>query len=303
MNHQRTGPFIEGEWVRLSDPKGRRHNIQLEVGREFSTKKGQIRHDDIIGRPEGIVVDSSLEFPYQVFRPLLFEYVVSMPRGAAIIYPKDAAQILVMADIFPGARVIEAGAGSGSLTSYLLRAIGPEGQLESHEVREDFAEKARINVEHAIGGIPDTWSLTVGDLRESIDGPEVDRLILDMVDPWTCIPLALRRLVPGGIVCAYVATTTQLSRFTETLRECAGFTEPHAWETLVRDWHLEGLAVRPDHKMNGHTAFLVTARRLAPGQRPMPKSRRPAPGAYGPDYAGPRPHDLTESDVTAVERD
>lgn len=292
MNHQRTGPFLEGEWIRLSDPKGRRHNIQLVAGKEFSTKKGQIRHDDIIGRPEGIVVETSLEFPYQVFRPLMFEYVVSMPRGAAIIYPKDAAQILVQADIFPGARVIEAGAGSGSLTAYLLRAIGPEGHLESHELREEFAETARKNVEQALGAIPDSWSLTVGDLRDAADGPEVDRIILDLVDPWTCIPLALERLVPGGIVCGYVATTTQLSRFVETLRESAGFTEPHAWETLVRDWHLEGLAVRPDHKMNGHTAFLVTARRLAPGQRPMPKTRRPAPGAYGPDYVGPRPHDL-----------
>jgi len=292
MNLQRTGPFVEGEWIRLSDPKGRKHNIQLVAGKEFSTKKGQIRHDDIIGRPEGIVVETSLEFPYQVFRPLLFEYVVSMPRGAAIIYPKDAAQILVQADIFPGARVIEAGAGSGSLTTYLLRAIGPEGHLESHELREDFAETARKNVELALGGSPDTWSLTVGDLRDAEEGPEVDRIILDMVDPWTCIPLALNRLVPGGIVCGYVATTTQLSRFVETLRESAGFTEPHAFETLVRDWHLEGLAVRPNHKMNGHTAFLVTARRLAPGQRPMPKTRRPAPGAYGPDYVGPRPADL-----------
>ncbi|MFS0884358.1 tRNA (adenine-N1)-methyltransferase [Aeromicrobium sp. 179-A 4D2 NHS] len=292
MNHQRTGPFEEGEWIRLSDPKGRKHNIQLVAGKEFSTKKGQIRHDDIIGRPEGIVVETSLEFPYQVFRPLLFEYVVSMPRGAAIIYPKDAAQILVQADIFPGARVIEAGAGSGSLTSYLLRAIGPEGRLESHELREEFAETARKNVAQAIGAIPDNWDLTVGDLRDAADGPEVDRIILDMVDPWTCIDLALERLVPGGIVCGYVATTTQLSRFVESLRASAGFTEPHAWETLVRDWHLEGLAVRPNHKMNGHTAFLVTARRLAPGQRPMPKTRRPAPGAYGPDYTGPRPADV-----------
>lgn len=292
MNHQRTGPFVEGEWIRLSDPKGRKHNIQLVAGKEFSTKKGQIRHDDIIGRPEGIVVETSLDFPYQVFRPLLFEYVVSMPRGAAIIYPKDAAQILVQADIFPGARVIEAGAGSGSLTSYLLRAIGPDGHLESHELREDFAEKARANVAQALGGVPETWTLTVGDLRDAVDGPEADRIILDMVDPWTCIPLALERLVPGGIVCGYVATTTQLSRFVETLRESAGFTEPHAWETVVRDWHLEGLAVRPHHQMNGHTAFLVTARRLAPGQQPMPKTRRPAPGAYGPDYVGPRPADV-----------
>ncbi len=278
-----------GDWVRLTDAKGRKHNFPLEPGREFSTKKGQIRHDDIIGRPEGIVIESSMGGQYQVFRPLLFESVVSMPRGAAIIYPKDTGQILVWADIAPGLRVVEAGAGSGALTSYLLRALGPEGYLGSYEMREEFAETARRNVELMLGRSPDTWSLTIGDVREVITETEIDRLILDMVDPWSCIPLAVERLVPGGIVCAYVATTTQLSRFVETLREDGGFTEPVAWETLSRDWHLEGLSVRPDHRMNGHTAFLVTARRMAPGERTLERTRRPAPGAYGPDYSGPRP--------------
>ncbi len=285
----RSGPFVEGEWVRLSDAKGRKHNIRLEAGREFSTKKGQLRHDDIIGEPEGIVIESSLEGQYQVFRPLLSEYVVSMPRGAAVIYPKDAAHIVTMADVFPGARVVEAGAGSGALTAYLLRAIGPDGHLGSYELREEFAETARRNVEQVVGGEHPAWTLTVGDVREVMSEPEIDRLVLDMVDPWTCVPLAAERLVPGGIVCAYVATTTQLSRFVETLRVDGGFTEPVAWETLQRQWHLEGLAVRPDHKMVGHTAFLVTARRMAPGHRALEKTRRPAPGAYGPDYLGPRP--------------
>ncbi|GAA2069115.1 tRNA (adenine-N1)-methyltransferase [Aeromicrobium halocynthiae] len=289
----RSGPLTEGEWVRLNDAKGRKHNIRLEAGREFSTKKGQIRHDDIIGRPEGIVVTSSLDGDYQVFRPLLHEYVVSMPRGAAIIYPKDAAHVVTMADIFPGARVVEAGAGSGSLTTYLLRAIGPEGALGSYELREDFAETARANVEQATGGHPG-WTLTVGDVREVMTETEVDRLVLDMVDPWTCVPLAAERLVPGGVVCAYVATTTQLSRFVETLRAEGGFTEPVAWETMQREWHLEGLAVRPDHRMVGHTAFLVTARRMAPGHRALEKTRRPAPGAYGPDYTGPRPAGMAD---------
>lgn len=291
---QRTGLLEPGEWVRLTDPKGRRHNIRLEVGKEFSTKKGQIRHDDIIGHPEGIVIETSMEFPYQVFRPLLFEYVVSMPRGAAIIYPKDAAQILVQADIFPGARVVEAGAGSGALTSYLLRAIGPTGTLGSYELREEFAENVRRNVSQMVGDDTPGWTLTVGDVREAITEPEIDRLILDMVDPWTCVDLAIERLVPGGIICAYVATTTQLSRFAETIRSTGSFTEPVAWETLVREWHLEGLAVRPQHSMNGHTAFLITARKMAPGQRSMGTSRRPAPGAYGPDYSGPRPIDLQD---------
>lgn len=284
----RSGPFRPGEWVRLSDAKGRKHNVCLEEGREFSTKKGQIRHDDIIGQPEGIVVESSLEGRYQVFRPLMSEYVVSMPRGAAVVYPKDAAHIVTLADVFPGARVVEAGAGSGSLTLYLLRAVGESGHVGSYELREDFAEIARRNVGQIVGE-PPQWTLTVGDVREDVVETEIDRLILDMVDPWTCVPLAAQRLVPGGLVCAYVATTTQLSRFTETLREDGGFTEPVAWETLQRHWHLEGLAVRPDHRMVGHTAFLVIARRMAPGHRALEKTRRPAPGAYGPDYSGPRP--------------
>lgn len=288
----RRGIMAEGDWVRLMDAKGRKHNIRLEAGAEFSTKKGQIRHDDLIGRPEGIIVKSSMEGEYQVFRPLLHEYVVSMPRGAAIIYPKDAAQIITMADIFPGARVVEAGAGSGSLTAYLLRAIGSDGLLASYEIREEFAETARRNIDQLVGSDHPAWKLVVGDVREVIEETEIDRLILDMVDPWTCIEMAEERLIPGGILCAYVATTTQLSLFVESVRANGGFTEPTAWETMLRDWHLEGLAVRPDHKMIGHTAFLVTARRMAPGEKSLGKSRRPAPGAYGPDYRGPRPKDL-----------
>lgn len=277
-----------GEWVRITDAKGRRHNVKLEAGREFSTKKGQLKHDEMIGQPEGTVIVSSLGGQYQVFRPLLSEYVVSMPRGAAIVYPKDAAHIVTMADIFPGARVVEAGAGSGALTLYLLRAVGPTGHVSSYEMREDFAEIATRNVTQMAGENP-PWTLTVGDVREVITDTEIDRLILDMVDPWTCVPLAAERLVPGGIVVAYVATTTQLSVFVETLRADGGFTEPHAWETSMRDWHLEGLAVRPIHGSVGHTAFLVTARRMAPGHQALEKTRRPAPGAYGPDYTGPRP--------------
>lgn len=284
-----THPLEAGEWVRLSDAKGRRHNLRLEAGREFSTKKGQIKHDELIGQPEGTVVISSLGGSYQVFRPLLNEYVVSMPRGAAIVYPKDAAQIVTMADVFPGARVVEAGAGSGSLTLYLLRAVGSQGHLHSYEMRADFAEIARANVEQVAGAQPPNWTLTVGDVRDVIAADDIDRLILDMVDPWTCVPVAAGRLTPGGIICAYVATTTQLSLFVETLRADGGFTEPHAWETSTRDWHLEGLAVRPVHGSVGHTAFLVTARRMAPGHQALEKTRRPAPGAYGPDYTGPRP--------------
>lgn len=290
------GPLRAGEWVRLTDSKGRRHNICLEAGRRFFTNRGSIDHDDLIGRPEGFTIVSSAGGEYLVFRPLLNEFVVSMPRGAAVVYPKDAAQILAMADVFPGARVVEAGVGSGALTCSLLRAVGPDGRVASYERREEFAEVATRNVTQWFGGKHPAWHLTVGDLVEALPEGEppgsVDRVILDMLAPWDCVGVAADALVPGGVLCVYVATTTQLGRVVETIRSHGGFTEPKPWETLVRDWHVEGLAIRPGHKMIGHTGFLVTTRRMAPGERPPAKKRRPAPGAYGADYQGPRPGDL-----------
>jgi tRNA (adenine57-N1/adenine58-N1)-methyltransferase len=286
------GPMREGEWVRLTDTKGRRHNIRLEAGRQFFTNRGSISHDDLIGRPEGLSITSSAGGDYLVFRPLLSEFVVSMPRGAAVVYPKDAAQIVAMADIFPGARVVEAGVGSGALTCSLLRAVGPYGTVSSYERRKEFAEVAEKNVTQFFGGTHPAWKLTVGDLVEALDDAEVDRVILDMLAPWECVDRVAEVLTPGGLICAYVATTTQLGRTVETIRAHGGFTEPHPWETLVRDWHVEGLAIRPGHKMIGHTGFLVTARRMAPGQVAPAKKRRPAPGAYGVDYQGPRPSGL-----------
>lgn len=288
------GPLRAGEWVRLVDAKGRKHNFELVPGKRFFSNKGHLEHDDLIGREEGFTITSSVGGEYLVFRPLLSEFVVSMPRGAAVVYPKDAAQIVAMADIFPGAHVVEAGVGSGALTCSLLRAVGPHGRVSSFERREEFAEVARKNVHQFFGDVPPTWSLTLGDLQEELPraGVGADRVILDMLAPWECVPAAADALRPGGILCAYVATTTQLSVFVETVRAHGGFTEPQAWESLVRDWHVEGLAVRPGHKMIGHTAFLITARRLAPGATPLRKTRRPAPGAYGPDYHGPRPADV-----------
>lgn len=287
------GVLRAGEWVRLTDAKGRRHNICLEAGKRFFSNRGHLEHDELIGRDEGFTVVSSAGAEYLVFRPLLSEFVVSMPRGAAVVYPKDAAQIVAFADIFPGAVVVEAGVGSGALTCSLLRAVGPLGKVVSFERREEFADVARANVTRFFGGDHPAWELVVGDLVEALPGTGVsaDRIILDMLAPWECVDVAADALRPGGLVCGYVATTTQLSRFVETLRVHGGFTEPQPWESLTRDWHVEGLAVRPGHKMIGHTAFLVTARRLAPGARAPLKRRRPAPGAYGPDYTGPRPAD------------
>ena len=292
----RRGPLAPGEWVRLLDAKGRRHNICLQVGTSFHTNRGGLSHDDIIGRDEGFTITSTSGGEYLVFRPLLSEFVVSMPRGAAVVYPKDAAQIVAMADIFPGARVVEAGAGSGALTCSLLRAVGPLGRVSSYERRQEFADVARRNVTQFFGGEHPAWELTVGDLAQCLPVGEapgsVDRVVLDMLAPWECVDVVAEALAPGGIVVTYVATTTQLGKIVETLRAQGEFTEPQPWETLVRDWHVEGLAVRPGHKMNGHTGFLVTARRMAPGNAAPVKKRRPAPGAYGEDYDGPRPAGL-----------
>ncbi len=284
--------------MRLVDGKGRKHNLRLEAGKSFYTNKGALDHDDLIGREEGFTLASSHGGDYLVFRPLLSEFVVSMPRGAAVIYPKDAAQIVASADVFPGARVVEAGAGSGALTCSLLRAVGERGEVSSFERRPEFADVARRNVEQYFGGEHPSWQLTVGDLVEELPrrhpAGTVDRIVLDMLAPWECVDVAAEALRGGGVVCGYVATTTQLSRFVETLRAHGEFTEPLPWETLVREWHVEGLAVRPSHTMNGHTAFLVTARRMAPGEKAPRKKRRPAPGAYGVDYSGPRPADVPD---------
>jgi tRNA (adenine57-N1/adenine58-N1)-methyltransferase len=275
----RTGPFREGDQVQLTDPKGRHHTITLESGREFHTHKGSFTHDALIGQPEGVVIVSTGGTSYLALRPLLSDYVLSMKRGATVIYPKDAAQIIAMADIFPGARVVEAGVGSGALTMSLLRAIGSEGTLHSFERRADFAEIAAGNVERFFGTEHPGWRLTVGDLVEELTDTDVDRVILDMLAPWECIDAVAAAMIPGGVLCCYVATTTQLSKIVETIREHEGFTEPASWETMLRTWHVEGLAVRPSHRMVGHTGFLVTTRRLAPGVKAPPRRRRPAPSA------------------------
>lgn len=271
-----SGPFQEGDRVQLTDPKGRHYTLVLEAGRTYHTHRGALDHDKLIGQPEGSVVTSAGGTSYLALRPLLPDYVLAMPRGAQVIYPKDAAQIVMWGDIFPGARVLEAGAGSGALTCSLLRAVGETGSVTSYEVRDDHAVHAVRNVEQFFGGAPANWTLHVGDVAGH-DG-EVDRVILDMVAPWEVLPTVAANLVPGGVLVVYVATVTQLSRITEALREQRSWTEPEAWETLMRPWHVVGLAVRPEHRMVGHTAFLLTARRLADGVVPPRPQRRPSRG-------------------------
>jgi tRNA (adenine57-N1/adenine58-N1)-methyltransferase catalytic subunit len=284
---RRRGPLAVGEPVQLTDPRGKMHTITLEQGREFHTHRGRLPHDDLIGSPEGTVVISTNGTPYLALRPTLDDFVLAMPRGAQVIYPKDAARIVGLANLGPGARVAEAGVGSGALTCSLIRAVGDDGHVYSYERRADFAEIADGNVARWFGVRPDSWTLTVGDLVESLAERDLDAVVLDMLAPWECIEAVGEALAPGGVLVGYVATTTQLSRLVETLRAGGGWTEPRAEESLMRTWHLEGLAVRPDHKMNGHTGFLVTTRRLAVGTVLPPRRRRPAPGSYGVDYTGP----------------
>lgn len=270
-----SGPFEPGERVQLSDPKGRLHTVTLTAGKQFHTHRGAIEHDELIGAPEGSVVSATSGTQYLALRPLLSDFVLSMPRGAAVIYPKDAAQIVAMGDIGPGATVLEAGAGSGSLTCSLLRAVGPQGRVLSYEVRDDHADVAVSNVEMFFASTPDNWTLRRADVLEHPADELVDRVILDMLSPWEVLPAVVPALKPGGVLIGYVATTTQLSRLVESLRVDGRFTEPSAWESFVRGWHVVGLAVRPEHRMIGHTAFLVTARRLAPGVTAPARQRRP----------------------------
>ncbi|MBK7723250.1 MAG: tRNA (adenine-N1)-methyltransferase [Austwickia sp.] len=284
---RRRGPLMAGERVQLTDPKGRMHTITLTPGQQFFTHRGSLAHDELVGAPDGTTITNTAGVQYLVLRPLLADHVMSMPRGAQVVYPKDAGQIVAMADIFPGARVAEAGAGSGALSMSLLRAVGDGGSLHSFERRAEFAAIARANVEAFFGGPHPAWQLTVGDLSEALPRQvapgSLDRVVLDMLAPWECLDVVADALTPGGVLICYVATATQLSRVAETARDHGGFTEPAAWETIVRGWHLEGLAVRPQHRMHGHTGFLITTRRLAPGVTPPLRKRRPAAGAYDED--------------------
>lgn len=271
-----SGRFRAGDRVQLTDAKRRHFTITLTPGESFFTHKGGISHDDIIGQHEGTVVQSHLGGEYLCFRHLLVDHVLSMPRGAAVIYPKDAAQIIVEGDIFPGARVLEAGAGSGAMSMWLLRAVGETGRLISYEVREDHIGYARDNVVEQTGGQPANWDLRLGDLRDVTpeDVGEIDRVVLDMLEPWECLGTVRDVLIPGGVFMTYVATVPQLMKVMEGIRELGCFTEPRAWESLVREWKVEGLATRPEHRMNAHTAFVVWARRLADGTvAPKPQRR------------------------------
>ncbi len=302
MTNIMRGGFRAGERVQLTGPKGRLNTITLRVGAVFGTHRGDIKHDDIIGKPDGSVITNQAGVEYLALRPLLTDFVLSMPRGAAIVYPKDAASIVTMGDIFPGARVVEAGVGSGALSMYLLRAIGETGALTSFERRAEFAEIAKANVETQFGFVPTNWSIQLGSLQDElltvVEPGSIDRVVLDMLAPWECIESVSQALAPGGVLICYVATVTQLSRVAEEIKASGNYADPEAFESLVRGWHLQGLAVRPEHRMGGHTGFLLTARRLAPGTVLPSFSRRAKPEFSDEDLSVWNPEHLGERSVS-----
>ncbi len=275
------GTFAYGDRIQLTDPKGKMYSLTITPGKEWHTHKGWIVHDELVGIPEGSVISTTAGLKFTAFKPLLGDYVLSMPRGATIVYPKDAAFILGFADIYPGARVLEAGVGSGALTITLLRAVGSEGLVHSVERREEFADIAKANVADYFGQMPSNWSCDLGSVQEKEFDHQFDRVVLDMLAPWECVDLAANVLRPGGVFLAYVATTTQLSATAEALKADGRFTEPESNESMIRGWHHEGLAVRPQQRMIAHTGFLIISRRMAPGVEVLARRRRPAKGAYG----------------------
>ena len=251
-----------GERVLVVDTKKRRHLVTLAVGGEFHTHAGAMKHDDLIGQPEGITVRTTKHQRLLVLRPTLAEYILEMPRGAQVIYPKDIGPILVLADVFPGARVLESGIGSGALTMAILRSIGTHGRLYGYEIREDFSNRAQENVRAYLGDdLP--FEVEVRDVYEGIDHTDLDRILLDLPEPWQVVPHAQTALRPGGILLSYLPTIGQVMRLREVL-ETSNFGMAETVEILQRGWHVEGQSVRPDHRMVAHTGFLTTARLLLP---------------------------------------
>ncbi len=253
-------PLMAGEGVLLIDVKQRRYLITLAHGQEFHSHTGFIRHDDLIGRSEGITVRANRSGNFLVLRPTLSDYVLKMPRGAQVIYPKDLGPLLMIADIFPGARVLESGVGSGALSMTMLRA---GADIVGYELRADFASRALKNVTAVLGaGVLSRYRVEERDTYDGIDEIDLDRVVLDLPEPWQVTPHAAHALRPGGIIVAYTPTIIQAVQFREGL-SVGGFAQAETLEVLNRTWHIEGQSVRPDHRMVAHTGFLTHARRMA----------------------------------------
>jgi tRNA (adenine57-N1/adenine58-N1)-methyltransferase len=257
MTDATPGTFVAGDRVLLVDSKSRHKLITLEAGGEYHSHAGFVRHDDLIGQPEGTVVRSTRGAGFTAFRPTLSDFVLLMKRGAQVIYPKDLGPILMLADIFPGARVLESGIGSGALSMTMLRA---GAVVHGYELREDFAARARANVFAFLGDeVADRYHVEVRNAYEGIDETDLDRIVLDLPEPWQVVKPAAGALRPGGILVAYTPSILQVAQLRETL-DNHGFVLAETTEVLRRTWHVEGQAVRPDHRMVAHTGFLTSAR-------------------------------------------
>lgn len=254
-------PFAENDPVVFYDRKERMYYDVLKGGKQTNIRGDLLPHDQILGRREGFLMLSQREKRYWVFRPTLNEHVVLMPRGATVIYPKDLGVILQYADIYPGAKVVEAGLGSGALATALLRMVGPQGAVISYEIRRDFIENARKNL-RLFAGEAANHHVREMNIYEEIAEEEIDRLLLDLPEPWRVVPLAAPKLRPGAIICSYSPTIVQVKTFVETLRRSKCFSAIVTLETLLRRWHLEDMSVRPELRMIGHTGFLTFARKV-----------------------------------------
>lgn len=260
----RSGPLQPGERVHLLSRKQRRYGLTLQPGAVFRFSGETLAHDALLGRPEGITVETSRGTRFTVLRPTLAEYILRMPRGAQVIYPKDIGLILMWADIYPGARVLEAGLGSGALTLALLRTVGPNGRVISYEIRPDFLERGRDNVERYLGPCPN-HEIRLKDVYQGIDELELDRMVLDLPEPWQVVPHAEKALRAGGVLLALLPTVPQVQQMVAALQASARFDLIETFEALLRTWNVEGRSVRPDHRMVAHSAFLTVARKLEPG--------------------------------------
>jgi tRNA (adenine57-N1/adenine58-N1)-methyltransferase len=270
MSRFRKGPFASDDAVVLIDRKDREYLARLGAGRPIMIRGGKIAVEEIIGRDEGSVVRSSLNEPFLLFRPTLPQLIPNLPRTAQVVYPKDIGPILVWADLYPGARVVEAGVGAGALSLAILRAIGSEGELISYELREDFAQLAEKNVTRYFGKAAN-WTVKVADVALELEEKEMDRVILDLPEPWQVIERAWKALRPGGILLCYLPTVLQVKSLVDALREDRRFACVETSETLMRFWHFKGMSARPQHRMVAHTGFITTARRLADGQTDIPR--------------------------------
>jgi tRNA (adenine57-N1/adenine58-N1)-methyltransferase catalytic subunit len=264
------GAFTAGETVVMIDSKHRLYLVTLRPGGKYSYHGGTVNFDDIIGREEGLMLNSSHHHSLVVFRPSLAQYVLKMPRGAQVIYPKDLGAIVMAADIFPGAVVLEAGTGSGALTMTLLRAVGVDGLVISEEIREDFARRAAANIRRFMGETPNL-EVRIRDIYEGIDVHDVDRVVLDLPEPWRVVDGVAKALRPGGYFISYLPTVLQVKQLVDTLLRQGGFALVETVELLERHWHVADMSIRPEHRMVAHTGFLTVARK---GARFFPGVRR-----------------------------